>query len=76
VSLEQYGAPSTFVLQSNALEEAQKLKVKEALCYLGETKVQESPRKEFDLIFLQRLSRPEAWNQQRRITVLTYMPWG
>lgn len=36
VSLEQFGVPSTFVLRSDALEEAQKLKVKEALCYLGE----------------------------------------
>ena len=31
VSLEQFGVPSTFVLRSDALEEAQKLKVKEAL---------------------------------------------
>ncbi|KAI0700426.1 histidine kinase [Cytidiella melzeri] len=35
VSLEQYGVPSTFVLRSDALEEAQKMKVKEALCYLA-----------------------------------------
>ncbi|KAI0809255.1 histidine kinase [Irpex lacteus] len=35
VSLEQFGVPSTFVLRSDALEEAQKLKVKEALCYLA-----------------------------------------
>ncbi|KAI0090021.1 histidine kinase [Irpex rosettiformis] len=35
VSLEQFGVPSTFVLRSDALEEVQKLKVKEALCYLA-----------------------------------------
>ena len=35
VSLEQFGVPSTFVLRSDAFEEAKKLKVKEALCYLG-----------------------------------------
>lgn len=35
VSLEQFGVPSTFVLRSDDFEEAQKLKVKEALCYLG-----------------------------------------
>lgn len=36
MSLEQFGVPSTFVLQADALEEVQKFKVKEALCYLGE----------------------------------------
>ena len=35
VSLEQFGVPSTFVLRSDAFEEPKKLKVKEALCYLG-----------------------------------------
>lgn len=35
VSLEQFGVPSTFVLRSDAFEEAKKFKVKEALCYLG-----------------------------------------
>ncbi|KZT67653.1 histidine kinase [Daedalea quercina L-15889] len=35
VSLEQSGVPSTFVLSADAFEEAKKLKVKEALCYLA-----------------------------------------
>ncbi|GBE78499.1 histidine kinase [Sparassis crispa] len=35
VSLEQFGVPSTFVLRADAFEEAKKLKVKEALCYLA-----------------------------------------
>lgn len=35
VSLEQFGVPSAFVLSADAFEEAKKLKVKEALCYLG-----------------------------------------
>ncbi|KIP05676.1 hypothetical protein PHLGIDRAFT_128752 [Phlebiopsis gigantea 11061_1 CR5-6] len=35
VSLEQFGVPSTFVLRSDAFEEAKKFKVKEALCYLA-----------------------------------------
>ncbi|KAI0761686.1 histidine kinase [Trametes elegans] len=35
VSLEQFGVPSEFVLQADAFEEAQKLKVKEALCYFA-----------------------------------------
>ncbi|KAH9921391.1 histidine kinase [Fomitopsis serialis] len=34
VSLEQFGVPSAFVLSADAFEEAKKLKVKEALCYL------------------------------------------
>ncbi|GJE87861.1 histidine kinase [Phanerochaete sordida] len=35
VSLEQFGVPSAFVLRSDMFEEAKKLKVKEALCYLA-----------------------------------------
>ncbi|CDO70926.1 hypothetical protein BN946_scf184829.g34 [Trametes cinnabarina] len=35
VSLEQFGVPSEFVLQADAFEEVQKLKVKEALCYFA-----------------------------------------
>lgn len=35
VSLEQFGVPSAFVLRADAFEEVKKLKVKEALCYLG-----------------------------------------
>ncbi|KAI0367509.1 histidine kinase [Pilatotrama ljubarskyi] len=35
VSLEQFGVPSEFVLQADAFEETQKLKVKEALCYFA-----------------------------------------
>ncbi|EPS99596.1 hypothetical protein FOMPIDRAFT_1147208 [Fomitopsis schrenkii] len=35
VSLEQFGVPSAFVLSADAFEEAKKLKVKEALCYLA-----------------------------------------
>ncbi|EKM60729.1 uncharacterized protein PHACADRAFT_155836 [Phanerochaete carnosa HHB-10118-sp] len=35
VSLEQFGVPSTLVLRSDAMGEAKKLKVKEALCYLA-----------------------------------------
>lgn len=38
MSLEQFGVPSTFVLRADAFEEAKKMKVKEALCYLGMTK--------------------------------------
>ena len=35
VSLEQFGVPSEFVLKSDAFDEVQKLKVKEALCYFA-----------------------------------------
>ncbi|KAI0666240.1 histidine kinase [Trametes maxima] len=35
VSLEQFGVPSEYVLQADAFEEVQKLKVKEALCYFA-----------------------------------------
>ncbi|KAI0078477.1 histidine kinase [Panus rudis PR-1116 ss-1] len=35
VSLEQFGVPSAFVLQSDAFDEAKKMKVKESLCYLA-----------------------------------------
>lgn len=38
VSLEQFGVPSSFVLRSEALDESQKLKVKESLCYLGQAR--------------------------------------
>ena len=35
VSLEQFGVPSSFVLQAEQFDEGKKLKVKESLCYLA-----------------------------------------
>ncbi|EIN13359.1 histidine kinase [Punctularia strigosozonata HHB-11173 SS5] len=35
VSLEQYGGPSELVIRSEAMDEAEKLKVKEAICYMA-----------------------------------------
>ena len=68
VSLEQFGVPSTFVLRSDAFEEAKKLKVKEALCYLGTLNVtyptcQSSLSERME----QPLSRPAAWSRQQKI---------
>jgi hypothetical protein len=35
ISLEQFGGPSELVIRSETLEEVEKLKVKEAICYMA-----------------------------------------
>ena len=66
VSLEQFGVPSDFVIRADAFEEVKKLKVKEALCYLGVFRCNSLSRT--NLTSWQHRSKRGAWRHLMRTT--------
>jgi hypothetical protein len=42
-SFEQFGGPTELLIQAEALEKTQQLKIKEALCYLAPEQTAQSP---------------------------------